>query len=154
MCCCSGGAASTEAFVTKHAHCILGAAFLASVLFVTAKYCQTKCATSLFSGCSRFALSKPLRSLRGKKLKSKSTKTRYEAIHPERKLKDSNPSTLIAKSALFPLHYTEFGKTSDSAIYGATRASRASGGFGRLSPRAPGPRRLGQLCLGPCFLTV
>ena len=45
-----------EAFVTKHAHCIFGAAFLASVLFVTAKFCQTKCAISFFSGWSKFAL--------------------------------------------------------------------------------------------------
>ena len=30
--------------------------FLASVLFVNAKYCQTKCSTLFFSGCSRFSL--------------------------------------------------------------------------------------------------
>ena len=52
---------------------------------------------------------------------------------------DSNSVYPNNKTCTLP---TDFGKLSDSAIYQATRASRASGGFGRLAPRAP--RRLGQ----------
>ena len=57
--------------------------FLASVLFVTAKYCQTNYATSLFSGCSRFALSMSSSLITWKKLKLKSTKSGFEPIHPD-----------------------------------------------------------------------
>ena len=110
MCCCSGGAASTEALSQNMHTAFLAPPFLASVLFVPEKYCQTKNATLPFSGCSRFALSMSSSLIMWKKIKFKSIKSRWKPILPDNKLSYSNPSTLLVKSAIFPLHYTEFKK--------------------------------------------
>ena len=71
------------------------------------------------------------RSSRGKKMKHK--------IQARCGQPDSD--TYLPNPICTALHrfFIHFG---NSAIYLATRASRASGGFGRLAPRAP--RRLGQ----------
>ena len=79
--------------------------FLALVLFVTAKYSQTKCATSLFSGCSKFALSMSSSVITWKKIEIVINKNQNQTIQTEPEY-GLEPYPRIPKCALFPLHYT------------------------------------------------
>ena len=113
--------------------------FLASVLFVTAKYCQTNYATSLFSGCSRFALSMSSSLIMWKKIEIKNNQNR-KTIPLNCNLSEWNPFILIAKSPFFPLYYTELEEISDLAIYRATRASRLGRFWATRASSAQAPR--------------
>ena len=92
--------------------------FLASVLFVTAKYCQTKCASSFCSSCSRFALSMSLivekkllivKSLRKMNIKILERCRQLDSNTYHSKTKFNKISLYYGQPALSPLHYTGHG---------------------------------------------